>query len=384
MTNFLRLDINIWSLLLIGVLIYSACNRLDHRNLSNRLLVFFLSFTGIQNGFEILGWFFEGKPGLIYLWLNRLGNVLLFVGNPIPVTIWLLYAITLYSENPKHFRIWQKSALILLIINAAMSVLSISTGWYFYVSPSNQYHRGPFLWLHIGIIFMVITLSITQIIIHRRQLQKRVWILLLAYYLLPIIGTYFQIRFYGLNLIWPMTAISVLFVYQNIIDNHLTTDYLTGSVNRRHFEKIIARKIAHNRFDRKLALIAADIDHFKQINDQFGHAIGDLALQSVVDIIKQCIRSDDTVARVGGDEFYIVMQLVQPIDINETINRFQCAINRFNETNNHPFKLQVSFGGVVFDQNRHTTAEELLALADQHMYESKMHRHILYLNNSPI
>lgn len=381
MTDFLRLDINIWSISLLGILIYSAWNRLDHRNLSNRLLILFLCFVGFQNGFEILGWFFEGKPGSLNLWMNRLGNVFLFVGNPIPVTIWLLYAISLFSENIKYFKFWRNIALIVLIINAVMSVLSISTGWFFYVSPSNQYHRGPLLWLHIGIILIAIIISISQIIIYRRHLQKQVWILLIAYYFLPILGTYFQIRFYGLNLIWPMTAISVLFVYQNIIDNHLTTDYLTGSVNRRHFEKIISRKIVNNRFDRKLALIAADIDHFKMINDQFGHATGDLALQSVVDVLQKCLRSEDTIARVGGDEFYIVMHLVHPIELNETINRFQSAIDRFNYTGNHPFKLQISFGGVIFDQNRHTTAEVFLAHADQHMYENKIRRHSLSLDS---
>ena len=376
MAGFLRLDINIWSLLLMGILIYSALNRLDHRSLSNRLLVLFICFVGLQNGFEILGWIFEGYPGLANLWLNRLGNVFLFIGNPVPVTLWFLYALSLNSADSKRFRHWRNLALGLLTINTGASILSLATGWFFYISANNHYTRGPFLWLHTSIIYLVIITSIIHIVSHRRQFQKRMWILLLAYYFLPIIGTYFQIRYYGLDLIWPMTAMSVLFVYQNIIDNHLTTDYLTGSVNRRHFERIIAQKIAHYRADRKLALIAADIDHFKQINDQFGHATGDLALQAVVDILRQCVRSDDTIARVGGDEFYIVMHSAQPIDLNETINRFQKAINRFNENGNQPFKLEISFGGMVYDQKQHVSAEVFLDHADQIMYNNKKSRHL--------
>jgi diguanylate cyclase (GGDEF)-like protein len=87
-----------------------------------------------------------------------------------------------------------------------------------------------------------------------------------------------------------------------------TTDSLTGALSRRGFDIEINRELQRaNRYSRDLSVIAVDIDHFKAVNDRYGHATGDLVLQTVVAQIKQELRSSDFVGRMGGEEFVIVL-----------------------------------------------------------------------------
>lgn len=87
----------------------------------------------------------------------------------------------------------------------------------------------------------------------------------------------------------------------------VTLDPLTETYNRRHFEQELAREHSRCvRYNRKFSLILFDFDHFKEINDQFGHLAGDAVLKEVAAQIRERLRRDDIVARVGGEEFAIL------------------------------------------------------------------------------
>ncbi|MDD2457762.1 MAG: GGDEF domain-containing protein [Eubacteriales bacterium] len=367
----MRIDITLWSMLVLIILFLSARNRFDFRSESNRLLFVFIGSTALACAFDILGWLFEGQPGHLALIMNQIGNVLLYIINLVPISIWLFYTQTLTSQKTRLFKISTILVQTVLVVNSLLAVVSLKTGWYFSVSPDNHYVRGPLFLVHASMALGIVVLSSGLIVLHRKLIPLRMTGLLLTYYAFPLVGSLIQIRFYGVSVTWPMTTLSVLFIYQHIIDNHLTTDYLTGTLNRRHFEKLMARKLVQTRPDQYLALIAADIDHFKQINDRYGHGEGDRALQATVQILHQCLRHDDIIARVGGDEFYIILQSRSWINLDQTLARFHQAFAHYNETSGKPFTLQLSFGGVVYDKASHPTVQTLLEHADRRMYENK-------------
>src|SRR6218665_1963614 len=85
-------------------------------------------------------------------------------------------------------------------------------------------------------------------------------------------------------------------------------DALTGLANRRHFEMVLGREVARvARSGEPALLLILDIDHFKQVNDTYGHGVGDIVLKAVSEVLLECVRPMDTVARVGGEEFAIVL-----------------------------------------------------------------------------
>ena len=105
-------------------------------------------------------------------------------------------------------------------------------------------------------------------------------------------------------------------------------DNLTGLPNRPLFYDRLQQALAHcRRGDRAAAVVFADLDHFKMVNDTLGHLIGDKVLQSVAQRLQECVRSPDTVVRIGGDEFVVVLQeLKRPRDAVITVARLLKAV----------------------------------------------------------
>jgi diguanylate cyclase (GGDEF)-like protein len=367
-----RIDIAVFAITFMSIFLLTARKRLDPNSLSNRLLILLMFCSTLLNLFEILGWIFEGQPGISMFWLNRIGNTLLYLGTPVPPVVWLLYVHSLIFQNKKGLiRLFYASSAFLLV-NAVGTLLSWQTGWFFSISPANAYSRGPYLWIHASIVYMMLLLNLVVILVHRRRLEQRIFRLLLAYYILPIIGSAVQLSFYGVALTWPLTALSSMLIYLHIQDYQLMTDHLTGIYNRRHFERMIAWRMRQGALEGGFSVIALDVDQFKQINDRFGHDAGDKALKQVVQILKKCLRQQDAVARMGGDEFYIIIQTNQQDALDRAVTRIRDAFAQFNQTSGEPYQLQISLGTVLYEPKRDVTAEVLLKQADRRMYEEKI------------
>jgi len=151
-----------------------------------------------------------------------------------------------------------------------------------------------------------------------------------------------------------------------------TEDGLTGIFNRRYFEtKLIEEFDRHIRYNRPLSLIMIDIDHFKKINDSYGHQAGDFILKKLATLIDERIRTIDIASRYGGEEFCCLLP--------ETTIDSAMALAEFLrigvETEIFQFKdkrLRITISQGVSEINTDVdSAESLLKLADDALYESK-------------
>lgn len=145
-------------------------------------------------------------------------------------------------------------------------------------------------------------------------------------------------------------------------------DPLTGAVNRRYFTELAEAELARTqRYKRSVSLAYIDLDNFKTVNDSLGHETGDHLLKLVVDTLKENLRKPDVVARIGGDEFLILMPETDIEQSKVVIERLleRCRIGF--KSQNYPVALSIgvaaSNGGAAFTQ--------LLKLADAQMYRSK-------------
>ncbi|MGY2221114.1 diguanylate cyclase domain-containing protein [Pseudomonas gingeri] len=146
------------------------------------------------------------------------------------------------------------------------------------------------------------------------------------------------------------------------------TDALTGLLNRRGFLQALQAAIARNqRTGRMSALLYLDLDGFKQINDKFGHDRGDEALRWVSGQLKGCLRPYDRLARIGGDEFTIIIEGIDsPDDAAAVADKLIAQVGADHEN----FLLGASIGIACLPTNG-TTVEELMRAADGAMYEAK-------------
>jgi diguanylate cyclase (GGDEF)-like protein len=151
-------------------------------------------------------------------------------------------------------------------------------------------------------------------------------------------------------------------------------DPLTGLMNRLGYERRLNEEWARaTRRGTSLAVIVLDIDHFKQINDAFGHPVGDEVLRNVARIFEATLRSYDVVARYGGDEFVALCLDCQPGDIDIPIRRFQQELaQRAFEYGNQTLNISASIGAAVRHEGFHrSNPPELFAAADECAYHSK-------------
>ena len=157
------------------------------------------------------------------------------------------------------------------------------------------------------------------------------------------------------------------------IKNMATYDTLTGLYNRRYFEERLEVE-AENSFRSgvPLSLVMVDIDHFKKINDTFGHTDGDQILCKISSLLKNSVRRKDTVARYGGEEFILILPeaaLQQSYVIAERIR--QRVENTLFEVGRTQVNLTLSMGISNFPSHRVKSKEELIKLADQALYDAK-------------
>ena len=148
------------------------------------------------------------------------------------------------------------------------------------------------------------------------------------------------------------------------------TDTLTGLYNVRHFRERLAMELERvSRMERPCSLIMIDLDHFKEVNDSYGHPAGDELLQNVADILRFNIRSIDVAVRYGGDE----LAVIAPDTDSGAAARIAERIRHVLETSPHtsPYGVTGSFGVATHYPFGHDTMESLTERADQALYESK-------------
>ena len=166
--------------------------------------------------------------------------------------------------------------------------------------------------------------------------------------------------------------ISDLKAAQRQLHEMATHDYLTGMPNRvllyDRLEQALAR---FHRYGQPVALLYLDLDRFKPVNDAYGHHVGDKVLQKISDRIDAVIRDTDTAARIGGDEFCLLIEGIGDVALLEAVaERLIAAISEPIEVDGATAEVGASIGLVAVDESC-AEADSLMALADEAMYRAK-------------
>lgn len=151
------------------------------------------------------------------------------------------------------------------------------------------------------------------------------------------------------------------------------SDPLTGLPNR-----ILFKKLSENlrnmaiRNKTSLALIFIDLDRFKQVNDLYGHDVGDRTLLEVTEIFRDSLRKSDVIGRIGGDEFVICFYGMEDADsLDKTVNKLAASIASIKNVDQHEINIGASIGVVNTNTPASITIDEMIEKADKLMYQQK-------------
>jgi diguanylate cyclase (GGDEF)-like protein len=210
-----------------------------------------------------------------------------------------------------------------------------------------------------------------------RELMQMDWLQMANAYLLDVVlgiagGVFYQS--YGiLGLITIFVALWVLIsLYQRYfkVTQAAETDDLTGLLNRKTFQKRVARQM---RRQRALSLLMIDLDHFKNVNDSLGHQRGDDVLHEIADLIKSSVGQAGTVSRYGGEEFCVLLYTGDGPQFAENLRK---TVEDYRLKTPGDVRLSISVGVAAYPTDADTW-EELLGCSDRALYEAKHYRNVV-------
>ena len=159
----------------------------------------------------------------------------------------------------------------------------------------------------------------------------------------------------------------------NLLRKQVVRDSMTNLFNHQHFRQLLAQEISRSeRYNNHLSFIFGDIDHFKSINDTYGHLAGDHVIKTIADCLRKKLRESDHVARYGGEEFAIILPETKKEDAIQVAERLRKAVRSLIIFCDGKYiQTTISFGIVTNHPSKKTSLDETIRRADSALYKAK-------------
>lgn len=363
--SFSVLTANIISILLIGTL-YLANRQKAEYDRDMRLLQQMMVTIGIANISDCCVYYLAGSSNIVIKVLVFLSGSGLFLGNVMIGYLWAKFIMVHmnipFSDIRRNiYRTIGLISIVLLVINIFYPlVFSVSDG---------RYQRG-FAYITFLIFAAFYILDSLYLYVKRVKKNGSLKLFPVHIFLIPVIlGVVIQAFFVEIAITWTSIAISVAGIMTALKNEIIFTDCLTGLYNRVYLEFL--HKRACNKKDCWVSGIMIDLNGFKQINDNYGHAEGDLALCIVADLLRKSFSEYGVVTRYAGDEFVIMLNTTDDQLIQKIIKSAKKNFVTENEKNDKPYQLSASMGYAITNLSNETI-DDFMNRIDEQMYQDKM------------
>ena len=363
--SFSVLTANIISILLIGTL-YLANRQKAEYNRDMRLLQQMMVTIGIANISDCCVYYLAGSSNIVIKVLVFLSGSGLFLGNVMIGYLWAKFIMVHmnipFSDIRRNiYRTIGLISIVLLVINIFYPlVFSVSDG---------RYQRG-FAYIIFLIFAAFYILDSLYLYVKRVKKNGSLKLFPVHIFLIPVIlGVVIQAFFVEIAITWTSIAISVAGIMTALKNEIIFTDCLTGLYNRVYLEFL--HKRACNKKDCWVSGIMIDLNGFKQINDNYGHAEGDLALCIVADLLRKSFSEYGVVTRYAGDEFVIMLNRTDDQLIQKIIESAKKNFVTENEKNDKPYQLSASMGYAITNLSNETI-DDFMNRIDEQMYQDKL------------
>lgn len=363
--SFSVLTANIISILLIGTL-YLANRQKAEYDRDMRLLQQMMVTIGIANISDSCVYYLVGSSNIVIKVLVFLSGSGLFLGNVMIGYLWAKFIMVHmnipFSDIRRNiYRTIGLISIVLLVINIFYPlVFSVSDG---------RYQRG-FAYIIFLIFAAFYILDSLYLYVKRVKKNGSLKLFPVHIFLIPVIlGVVIQTFFVEIAITWTSIAISVAGIMTALKNEIIFTDCLTGLYNREYLEFL--HKRACNKKDCWVSGIMIDLNGFKQINDNYGHAEGDLALCIVADLLRKSFSEYGVVTRYAGDEFVIMLNTTDDQLIQKIIKSAKKNFVTENEKNDKLYQLSASMGYAITNLSNETI-DDFMNRIDEQMYQDKM------------
>ena len=338
------------------------------RLLDIKLLSTMMHLTILECIFDTLVFGIDGQNFFGARIINYAGNIIYYILKVAIVYFWPLFIE--YKINSSYKKV-KKLATIFAIPLLACSLLVLTTpfsGIIFTINEDNIYTRTEnyFIIPNLMIILYVV-FGAVKVYLNRKKEEKYLLIPAIFFIVPVLLGIVVQVFSYGISLTFIGIAIGLTGVYLSTQNESVYMDQLCGVYNRRYYNDYVRSFCNSRKKDDFLVGILIDMDNFKQINDEYGHYVGDKALQLFGSVLRKQINDIGFAARYGGDEFILITK--QPEAADAVIANIVKEIDKINATGKNEFHLSFSYG--IANLNSDSNMDEFLETMDSRMYEMK-------------
>ena len=363
------------AVLLLAVVLINVRASLQLNPLDQRLFRLMVWCTIAQACIETLSYCIDGLrfPGS-YTCIVVI-NDLLFVNNALFSFLWVLYVdIKLFGDARRLVRRYSVIGLPAMLIIAA-SFVNLFRPLFFRVDPETlAYIRTD--------IYFIPMLSSTFYLLYGfaltckyRSRNNRYLFFPALIFMIPIMtASLVHFLFYGLNVLWLGTAISLTSIYVNLQNQATYTDSLSGLFTRQYMTACFQQENRKASSAKRMVGVMLDIDKFKLINDTYGHMTGDDAIRAAGRLLLDALPPGARAFRFGGDEFVLLQSVKDGQDAEaiatEMIERVRGLADGFNQRPESLYQLRFSVGYAVYD-SKQDTFDAFLERMDAAMYQDK-------------
>ena len=357
--------------LLVALLLSSRIRR-SKKQPEIQVFTITIILTMVACVLDFVMFYVDGKPGLFMRILNYAGNTYCFMANPIFIASWCLYEdLKLYRSVARVKRIYTY-AFIPALVMVLITLVNIFIPLIFTIDETNTYSRLP-----LGYMFYIVDIGylLFSIWILRSFQERYGKVRFFPLYLMigPIfLGCVLQVVFYGVSLIWVSIAVGLTAIYMAIQNEFSYLDKLTGLFNRAYLDYMLENSVKDKS---NLGGIMIDVDYFKEINDTWGHSVGDEALIDVARIITFAKPDKAVAIRFAGDEFIVLVKGTTDNALDGIVKDIREELKLFNETEQRQYKLSLSLGYGIYDPAKESSIDAFLKHMDDYMYEEKNEKH---------
>ena len=339
-------------MVLVAAIVLVATNHTVGRNARRAFLGNFIALTLIVAADWINIVFAHGMPQMRLFQI--VSTSLTFAVAPVlPVII----ANTIFPERYTRF------VLFVLAGYAVFELTNIFCPLVFSVDGANTYARGPFYWVYMSSYCISSVYLTVESIKASTTYQTTSTISVVTILLCMLGGVAIQIANPAVRMSWPAVVIAVVLYFQFYTEMTLRTDALTMLLNRHGYEEFLE----HPQLPCTVVLI--DVDHFKQVNDTYGHEYGDVALRTLAQIVRKCFKSVGLCYRIGGDEFAVVIT-GRNDDIEMLLAKCQSAVDAVRAEDAQLPGISTGYALARVDSDVH----DAIKRADSAMYTHKRAR----------
>lgn len=326
---------------------------------------------------EAFSYTLDGRvfPGAILM--NHAANTYLFSVNLLLPFCLLVYVdLVIYGDTG---RIWQhyKPQIIVGLFMLSLNLVNFFFPVNYVITAQNVYERRPVSYAYYAVILYYCLTALIVTRKYERQNGARAFFNINMFLIPILIGAGLQFMFYGLSIAWLAAALGLVGLFMMQQNELAYVDSLVDTYNRQYLTHIVSAWTARS-VDFSGAML--DIDHFKAINDVYGHSEGDYALKTVTDILKKARRNQEWVFRFAGDEFIVLKEAGFPEDLEAYMGEVKRLLEEYNR-DEHAYRIELSYGICAFDG---AGIDTFMKSMDERMYQMKAEHHRRSLENPRI